>query len=648
MKKNADSDNSALMPLLLALASGGGLVAANHADKPFYRYFTRQGSKFRPWANTMLAPDLLNGSGEGMMTRNWQRILREAGIGSNYIPENWSLDEYKKTIGELRNAKGVGSSLSSVLSESPGWLDSTVHHEGRDRVIKGLNFYLNGSGSKLSPKEKALVEKLFAAGKYDRLSIGTLRDLIKLDSTSLLHPDQITPNKSGIMFNAYRGFKGGWLPSNYFTHADNWYRTNLQDDVLNIGRYSDFQANYNGHTRWFIPGTKVYDKWQLRHPFTAKLLHGRDRKSLLSKILSLNPGADLSGKKLIFMDSGSIGPNNSQKIIDVVDALRGRNDVHILFQHGKDSFAPDLLGNNGVLSKLMSENPGLITPVERLKPDEMGKFINGSDLHITYGGSSSAGEAGSHLTPTAFSTDNRLNEGNLQFVRRTRNGFGGTKIGRLDNISTGLERELRLRGFVRPDGRLIMPSEPELKAMLDQVGGESGRRLSSNLGKRIVHRLVNDPTYLEKVRAHNKAVISNLLSDAVQGRRFSRENISAMRQYINAVRNSDRRMVDTVKALIKSEIMADDARRVSGFMGDLRGVFNRNGGKTLGSALRPLLSLRGMRNANLALGGLLTKNPIGRRIAVPLMALTGLAGIGGYAYKKHKDNNRSWLEKLIG
>lgn len=636
--KDRESNVSPAVAAALTGLAGGLAVNSSPVERLAFEHFTRQGSPFRPLSNTPIAVGLRNGSGEAMMTNRWQELLKRHGINTTYAPTfvGWDTPGYKTTIGELIKDKR-GKNVIDGLKASKAWGTSTHGPTGAD--IKGLGEVLK----QFSPEEYNKFVKLLEKGKYNDLTPGLLRDFALLDKKLALTPDRLGPSglvdklgrqgKAKTFFNAFRGFTANnWDAASDLTHLENWNNSNNYGGMFNLGRASGFQANYNAKAKHFIPGTKVYDNWMNNNPITARLAHEKDRKAVIDKIRSISgKGVKLNGKKIIFMDSGSVGPNNTQKILDLVDAVKGRDDVHILFQHGKDTFAKDLLGSNGVLARLSKENPGLITAVERLQPQEMGQIINGSDLHLTYGGSSSAGEAGSHITPTIFTRDAALNDQNLQFVRRTRNALGGTKIRKMDNVHTAIARAIE--DFKKRTGQTTI-TDAQLDALLE--GLNKDQLAASKLSRRIAKRIVKDPTYIDKIRARQRNIINEMLSDEVQNARYSTNTLQSARKYIDKVRASDKHLVDTTKSVLSSLIQRDDAQRVNRLGANLKALVSGRTGKMKSTALKRIMSLKGLRDANLALGGLITKNPIGRRAAVPVLALAGLAGVGKHMYDKRR------------
>lgn len=79
-----------------------------------------------------------------------------------------------------------------------------------------------------------------------------------------------------------------------------------------------------------------------------------------------------------------------------------------------------------------------------------------------------------------------------------------------------------------------------------------------------------------------------------------------------------------------------DNRRVDRLAANIRALFSSGRSKKMKlSALKRVLSLRGLADMNLGLGGLIAKNPIMRRAALPTAAAT-LAGLGAYRYYKDK------------
>lgn len=636
----SDFDLAAVSPATAAAvagAVGAGALHTSPLERLVFNYFTRKGSPYRPYADTPLGIGLHNGSGEPMMTNRWQNLLKRYGINTTYAPSRaWDwVDGYKESLGDMLKGSKPGDDILSVLKRSPAWGNSVVYN---GRTIGGLEDILK----KFTPKEYKKFLKYLKEGKYNDFSLGTLRDFALLDKNFVLSPDRIAAagtvdklsrqGKVKSFFNAFRGFTTNvWAPGDNLEHIENWNNTHGHRGAVNLGRASDFQANYNAGSKHFIPGTAVYNNPLNRNGLTARLAHMRDRDRVIKKIHSINKDIDLNGKKIIFMDSGSAGPNNIQKIKDLVAAVKDRKDVHILFQHGKDSFAKGLLGPSGVLSQLSAKHPGLITAIDRLHPTEMGTMINGSNLHLTYGGSSSAGEAGSHLTPSIFTRDGALNDQNLQFVRRKRNSFGGIPIRKIDTSHTAIASALD--EFKRVHGRY-----PTTNAELNKVLQDLSRAhlAAPQTARRIALRMMKDPTYIEKIRGRNNRIINEMLSDKIQNARYSGGNIRSAKTYIDSVRASDKHLVNTTKEVIKNLIQKDDTTRVRRLGANLKAIFSGKSGKMRGSALKRVLSLKGLRDANLAAGGFFTKNPIGRRAALPILSLAGLAGAGKYLYDKSK------------
>ena len=664
-----------------ALAAGaGGTVLGTAALRPaveraFLRHVTKGDSPYAPVMRTTVGPGLWNGSGEARMSVNLQRVLRRHGINSTYAPDpNRPVAGYETPIAVVPGKRVSG--VPEALTSSQHWKGFKTNFDGKDVKLEGLESTLDNAfrNREMSGRARRRFLKRFYknvnAGKFNGLSVARLRDMAKLDIDYLLHPERLgraAPGQRKIFFNGFRGFRDTWKPGS-ITHAENWYSPTSYGGEVNLGRSANFMANYGKHTPNFIPGTTVYDPLLARTRLGARLQHRLDRKVLEKTIAGARatPGdvdkglrgaldaVDLSGKKLVFVDSGSVGPNASQRIRDIVDAVKGRKDVHILFQHGRTTYAPDLYGENGVLPRLMKENPGLITPTTFVDQKLMNRLMSGADAHITYGGSSSAGEAGAHLTPTAFAQDGSLNLGNSKFVAGRRNAGGGMQVRHLDNITTAVDTELR-DALAKRKGKPLDAGElnellhgltdrtrvdlgtPELANKLQgeilsnvaaATKANGGRPLSEAQLRKVIGSAPSGSPTVGKARALNKEIIDELLSDNARKQRFSTANLRSVRRYINDVHNADRNIAGVTKDLIFGLLNRDDLRGMRRTKADWRTLLRGTGSARM-RALRRLASWKGLKNTNMSLGGLLAKGPIGRRFAAPgALAATALGGLG--------------------
>lgn len=623
----------------------GALTARPLLERALLERVTRKGSKYSPVMRTTIPPDLWNGSGEARMSLNLQNLLKQHGINSVYAPDpNGSVKPIKEDYYKPIKGNNRASRIAAVL-DSNGWNGysfkpgDVVPKKGLKR-LSGIKDLIDASAknNKWSAKQKATFTRKFlnlvGSGKFDGMTATQLRDLAKLDINLLHHPEKLSslkPGQGSMFFNGFRGFKASWNPG--IAHVNNWYNSFDYGGELNLGKALNFGANYSEGSRHFIPGTRVYDPWLNRlGGVGAKIQHNRDRRTLedlirRTRAASKLDSVSMKGKKLIFMDSGSVGPNSEQRIKDLADALKGRKDVHVLFQTGKTTFAPNL---ESVLKDINAKNPGLITATERVDAPLMNKLMNGADLHITYGGSSSAGEAGSHLTPTLFAQDGDLNKGNSDFVSRMRNRRGGIKIKTLDNITTAVDTEIR-NELASKGGKQLTDSQ--IKEVLQRLNGRTRVDLGTvDMGRSLMNdALAGKSDIVNKARAMNKGLLDEMLSASVQKNRYSKGNIRAAREYINAVHEADRHAVGTVRSAILDMLNRDDLSTIKRIKADIGALF-RNKGFQRGAAAKRLFSLKGLKKMNMSLGNLVAKTPLGRRLALP--GILGAAAVGGYGVKK--------------
>lgn len=412
--------------------------------------------------------------------------------------------------------------------------------------------------------------------------------------------------------------------------------------VKNLGLLYNFKANYSNPKDSWIPGAKVSMPDSNIADYMAKRTSARDK--LFGRINEMRAAEGLAplnnNSKVIFMSGGSIGPNGTQKLIDVLEATKDMPDVHVFSQIGGNQEFLDMVQNNAAYRKrisgmtteqikkynrelqnqgnmirdisreyagLANKYPGKFTITSRLPSNMLTNSINGADLYIPYGGSSTAQEATGFLTPQAFSTDDKLNIGNVDYVVGKRNSPLMTK---LDNTSTALRR------FIETD-----PKANNLYKSNDFNGLKNylAQTYRMGLSPEKIPGIADITDSANKASKFNADTIKRLLSDDTRAKAFSQENLNRVINLVKSEHEASSRLVSIAKQVAKDAVNRTDE--------GLRYSFSPRG------------ILNGLKGSYLRFGRALAKGPVNSRLA-PLFIGTGVlgGGIGAYALGKNMIN----------
>lgn len=482
----------------------------------------------------------------------------------------------------------------------------------------------------LSPATKErLVNKLVATSRgVSESTVSSVRDMLERNNigdtsrTAMLFPGRLS---------AY----------------DSLLAKELGAGVPNLGLLYNFTANYTNPGDAFIPATTLPDPPGSLEELARQRTAGRTAMlgeiNRLRRLEGLPELADPG--KMIFLSGGSVGPNGTQKLIDVLEATKDMDNVHIFDQIGGDPEYLDMVQNNnayknrirgktpaevdayrkalqkskgGYISDLEREYaelarkyPGRFTLTSRLPKDLLTKSITGANLYMPYGGSSSATEATGFLTPQLFTIDDGLNIGNLDYIVGKANR---STVGKIDNASTALARLIKTDPEV---AKLVQEGKPlsqEAKNLLVKKYRLGLFGVQSPNAELTLDRIMGDAA---AARSSNATRIRDMLSDAVQTEAFSAGNLGRVRNLVNEQRAATDRLVNMAKSLV-SDPEAIITRTDKGLRFGL-GTGFRGG---LGTGLKGLY---------LRLGRALSPGAINSRFA-PAFAGLGMLGGGAGAY----------------
>lgn len=189
-----------------------------------------------------------------------------------------------------------------------------------------------------------------------------------------------------------------------------------------LGEALGFRANYKREimsrdlSEELIPFSKVDNSFINRTGFGSKLRFKMDNKALrrfAESTSGLSEGA-LKGKKTIFITSGGGGQHIADKLRLVAEAVKGRNDVHIVVQTGSGNAT---VGINELVKELnKGRDIPLVTAFNRAPQKLFQRFSRGADLNISYGGSSTLTEALANRNPTLLMHESSMNRPNLEWA----------------------------------------------------------------------------------------------------------------------------------------------------------------------------------------------------------------------------------------
>lgn len=361
------------------------------------------------------------------------------------------VSEWGKAQADIANATGV------KLSDAPNTARKRTGHLGR--------IFSNARKSGVDPD---LVQKMLSNGKFSDFRAGELADDIQLLGKRMF--DGSLRVMSGREYGRYaESAPGAFLGNRMMTYSEfpgatpndiryaDWLSTSLNQDtgsrvpkmdseflyttsrgntaripyeegdvVRNLAKDMRFSANFNPEVdlsktplhATLIPGSNVNSSIANRYRALSKVQHALDARFTRKMIEGVNPAANLRGKKIILISGGAAGPLAMDKLRETFDAVKGRNDVHILVQGGNGARANTGILNQGV-AKLVSQLPkDKVTLVDTVPSNVIRRLYNGVDVNLGYSGSSSLSELISFRTPTIFTTDTQLNQTNAQYGNR--------------------------------------------------------------------------------------------------------------------------------------------------------------------------------------------------------------------------------------
>ena len=496
--------------------------------------------------------------------------------------------------------------------------------------------------------------RILHSGKWDDWSVGRIYTVLKTGGLEALehpeywmHPDDLvkglTSGRISSVLPLERGFKWSTLGIRPEL-IDSLARTDavLKDKfnpaawaqmteynpyhgkTVNLGVPTNFKINYDSPGDNLLPG--ITAEKPPATPAEARKLFADSRAELVNTIRELRGDKvplKLDGKNLIFMSAGSAGPNTSAKIIDAINALDAtKKDYHVLLQSGT-TLAPDL---PKVLEDLERTHPGKITytPYIGSTPTMSGSarlnsLANGADLYFTYGGSSTASEAGALTTPMLFTTDWGTNLKNSDYIINRR---GGNLIGGLDNRLTALEmysrdaeklRSLGLSGIARDKW-----TRGDWEKILENLKADTKVDFEDILNKDKFFRELASGEALRANNARNADLVSRMLSAESKAGRFSQAHLDNVGKFHSDLKKATDDFINTVKE-----------HRLKGMRAT---AFSGSGP---GGLLRRF-------------GRLFTKNPAMAKIA-PLAVIGGAAGGAGltkYLVDKYDKNHTSIKDRL--
>lgn len=417
--------------------------------------------------------------------------------------------------------------------------------------------------------------------------------------------------------------------------------------VKNLGLLYNFKANYlPGIGDAYIPGANIGDPPSTLEELKARRSAGRKAMfGEINRLRSLEGLAPIKDtNKVVFLSGGSVGPNGTQKLIDMLEATKGMDNVHVFSQIGGNQEFLDMVQNNAAFKSriagktpaqvseyiksldgqgryindlryayadLAKKYPGRFTITSRMSKSMLDNVISGANLYAPYGGSSSAQEATAFLTPQLFTTDDALNKGNLDFILEKMNNKNLS--GSLDNTSTAIRRLIKqdktLRKMFKEDGNKLTDRTKAYLTGNYRIGLFDRYSGANGTGNNSFIQIARDAIRAKK---ENAAKIRGMLSDNTLDEALSQNNLNRVTSLVKDQRDASNRFVNFAKSLVSDDV-----------------VTRTDKGLKFGFGLQGLKN--GLKGSYLRLGRALSNGPVNSRFA-PILAGAGILGGGAASY----------------